>query len=111
MRSGNNRKTIFLAQPIRCIPQTLLLLLGVVVLAAVTKGYGIESKVIMDVVFIQMRGDHNLEPIAPHFLCQLNTDLMSQLRFHFAYLEALIAVPCDIVIVLTVLLFGQDHLL
>lgn len=65
----------------------------------------------MDVVFIQMRSDYNLEPIAPHLLCQLDTDLMCQLRFHFAYLEALITVPRDIVIVLAVLLLGQDHLL
>ena len=65
----------------------------------------------MDMIFIQMRSDYDLETIAPHLLCQLNADLMGHLWFHFAYLKALVAVPCDIVIVLAVLLLGQNHLL
>ena len=57
-----------------------------------------------------MSGDDDLKPVAPHLLCQLYADLMAPLRGDFSWLEALIAMPCDIFILLAVPLLGQDHL-
>ena len=66
---------------------------------------------IMQMVFVQVGGDNDLEPVAPHLLCQLHADLMAPLWGDLPRLEALIAVPGDIVILLAVPLLGQDHLL
>lgn len=44
MRMGNDGKLILPAKPIGSIPQALLLLLGIVVLATVPEGYGVKAK-------------------------------------------------------------------
>ena len=66
---------------------------------------------IVQMVFIQMSGDDNLESVAPQFLCGLYTDLMAKLRCDLARFEALIPMPGDIAIIFSKLLFGEDHLL
>ena len=65
----------------------------------------------MQVAFVQVCGDDNLKPVAPHLLCQLHADLVAPLRGNFSRFEALIAVPGDIVVLLAVPSFGQNHLL
>ena len=65
---------------------------------------------IMQMVFVQVGGDNDLEPVAPHLLCQLHTDLMAPLRGDFTRLETLIAMPCDILVLFAISLLGQDHL-
>ena len=64
----------------------------------------------MQVAFIQVGGDDDLKPVAPHLLCQLYADLMAPLRGDFSWLETLIAMPGDIVVLFAVPLLGQDHL-
>ena len=83
---------------------------GVVVLFAILERHGIETEMIMQVAFVQVAGDDNLEFISPHLLCQLHADLLAPFRGNFSRFEALIAVPGDIVVLLAVPLFGQDHL-
>ena len=53
-------------------------------------------------VFVQVGGDNDLEPVAPHLLCQLHTDLMAPLRGDFTRLETLIAMPCDILVLFAI---------
>ncbi len=65
---------------------------------------------VMQMAFVQVGGDDDLKPVAPHFMGQLHADLMAPLWGDFSRFEALIAVPCDIVILLAVPLLGQDHL-
>lgn len=56
-------------------------------------------------VFIKVGSDDDLILISPHFLCQLQADLVRLFGCDFAGLEALITVPCDISVFLAVLLF------
>ena len=58
-----------------------------------------------------MGGDDELKLLAPHLTSQLYTDLMAPLRGDFSRFEALVPMPGDVVVLLAVLLFGQDHLL
>ena len=66
---------------------------------------------IMQMPFVQMRSDDDLEPITPEVLRRLHADLMAELRCDLAGLEALIAMPGDVAIGLVKLLLGQNHLL
>ena len=50
--------------------------------------------------FVQVGGDDDLEPVAPHLSGQLHANLMAQFRGDFTRLETLIAMPCDIFILL-----------
>lgn len=45
---GNHGKLILPAKTVGSIPQALLFLLGIVVLAAVPEGYGVKGKMIVD---------------------------------------------------------------
>ena len=62
----------------------------------------------MQMAFIQMRGDDDLEPITPQVLRGLHADLMTQLRCDLAGLEALVAVPGNVSAGLVILLLGHD---
>ena len=62
-------------------------------------------------ILVQMGRDHDLKPVAPHLLCQLHADLMGDVWRDLSDFEALVSVPSDIIIVLPVLLLGQNHLL
>ena len=57
-----------------------------------------------------MGGDDDLKLLAPHLPCQLHADLMAPLRGDFSRLEALIAMPRNVLILFAVPLLGQDHL-
>ena len=65
---------------------------------------------VVQVAFVQMGGDDDLELPAPHLFRQFHADLMAPLRGDFAGFEALVAVPRDVLVLLAVPLFGQDHL-
>ncbi len=65
----------------------------------------------MQVAFVQVGGDDDLESVAPHFMGQLHADLVAPLRGNFSRFEALIAMPGDIVVLFAIPLFCQDHLL
>ena len=56
-------------------------------------------------VFIKVGSDDDLKAISPHFLCQLQSDLVRLFGCDFAGLEALVTVPGDISILFAVLLF------
>ena len=84
--------------------------LGVVVLSTILERHRIETEVVVQVPFVQVGGDDDLKPVAPHFPGQFHADLMAPLRGHLTGLETLIAVPCDIFILLAIPLLGQDHL-
>ena len=53
---------------------------------------------IMQMPFVQMRSDDDLEPITPEVIRRLHADLMAELRCDLAGLEALIAMPGDVAI-------------
>ena len=59
------------------VPQTPLLGLGIVVLSPIPKGNGIEAEVVVQVAFVQMGGDDDLELPAPHLFRQFHADLMA----------------------------------
>ena len=58
-----------------------------------------------------MGGDDDLEAVAPHLIGQFHADLVAPLRGDFSRPETLIAVPGDIVVLLAISLFRQNHLL
>ena len=64
----------------------------------------------MQMASVQMSRHHDLEPVSPHFLCECNADGVALIRRDLAGFEALIPVPRNIVVVLAVFLFRQDHL-
>ena len=64
----------------------------------------------VDMLLVEMGGDNDLKAIAPHFLCQLYANLVGKLRRDLLRLEALIPVPSDIAVGLSVALLGEDHL-
>lgn len=92
--------------PVGHLHHPLSLCLGVVVLPSIPEAYGIETEVIMQMVFIQMGGDDDLESVAPQLLGGLHTDSVAQLRCDLAWFEALISMPSDVAIVLSKLLLG-----
>ena len=106
----NDRQPVFPAQPVRDFHHSLSLGLGIVVLAAVPKRNGIKAEVTVDMFLVQMGSDENLKAAAPHLLCQLHADLVGKLRRDLLRLEALISVPGDIAVRLSVTLLGEDHL-
>ena len=65
---------------------------------------------VVQVAFVQVGGDDDLKPVAPHLLCQLYADLMAPLRGDLTGLEALIAMPRNVLILFAIPLLGQDHL-
>ena len=63
----------------------------------------------VDMLLVGWSGDDDLKR-SPHLLCQLHADLVSKLRRDLLRLEALVTVPSDIAVSLTVTLLGQNHL-
>lgn len=88
-----------------------MLSLGEVVLATVLEGYGVDTKMVMQMLLVQMGRNNDLKPVAPHLLCQHHAQCVTLLRRDLSGLEALIAVPCNVAVLLTIALLGQDHLL
>ena len=110
MRILNDGQPVFPAKAVRGFSQTLLLCFGIVVLAAVPKGHGIKAEMAVQMFFIQMGGDDDFKTVAPHLLCQLHANLVGKLRRDLLRLKALISMPSDIAVRLSVTLLGEDHL-
>ena len=102
----NDRQPVFPAKAIRGFSQTQLLYFGIVVLAAVPERHGVEAEVTVQMFLVQMGADDDLKAVAPHLLCQFHADLVGKLRCDLLRLEALIPMPSDIAICLTVTLLG-----
>lgn len=64
----------------------------------------------VDMLLVEVGGDDDLKAVTPHLLCQLHANLVGKLRHDLLRLEALVAVPSDIAVSLTVTLLGQNHL-
>ena len=47
---------------------------------------------VMNIVCVQVGGNHNLETVSPEFFCHLYSDLMGFLRCHLVSVETLHAV-------------------
>ena len=61
-------------------------------LSAGLKGYGINNKMIMDIVCIKVSGNNNFVTLAPHTPCGFHTDFVCFLRCNLTRLKALIPV-------------------
>ena len=61
---------------------------------------------IVQMFSVQMSCDNDLKPIPPHLPCQLHTQSVTLFRRDLSRLEALVAVPCNITVLLAVTLFG-----
>ena len=66
---------------------------------------------VMQMLLVQMGGNNNLKPIPPHLPCQFHPQSVALFRRNFSRLEALVAVPRNITVLLAVTLFGENHLL
>ena len=75
------------------------------------EGYGVDQKVVMQVLPVQMGGDQHLIVLAPQLPRQLQAELMALPGRHLAGKKALIGVIGRIAALLAELLFDRDHLL
>ena len=66
---------------------------------------------IMQMFLVQVGRDNDLESVTPHLPRQLHAKRMALFRRDLPRLEALVAVPGNVAVLLTVTLFCQDHLL
>ena len=106
----NDRQPVFPAKVAGGFSQMLLLCFGIVILAAVPKGHGIEAEMAVQMLLAQMGGDDDLKAVAPHLLRQLHADFVGKLRRDLLRLETLIPVPSDIAVRLAIALLGEYHL-
>ena len=89
----------------------MIIFFGAVVFDAVHKGYRIQHKMIVQMVFLIQMGRHqHLIPFAPKPLRQLHADLMRQLRRGLAGREGLIPMVGDHTVLLAETLFYCQHL-
>ena len=101
----DNRQAVFPADPVGYLTEFSLFCFGIVVFLSVKKGNRIEAKMIVQMVFVKVSGNDNLILIAPHFFCCLQADLVCLFGCNLIGFETLIAVPSNISVFLTVLLF------
>ena len=80
------------------------------VVPAVRKGNGVDNKVVVPTLGIEVGGDNHLESAAPHPLRQLHAYLVCLLWRDLARLEALEAVVADNLARVVPLFFGNHHL-
>ena len=66
---------------------------------------------VMQMSFVKVCGNDYLVLAVPHFPCQFQSDFMALFGRYLIWLEALLAVPCDIPACLLVLFLCQNHLL
>ena len=67
------------------------------------------DEVIMYVVMVQMRRDHDLKMIAPHFLCELHADLVRDLWCNLAGHKTLDAVVSADAVIFSERFLRCDH--
>gem|GEM_PF-5166185 len=61
-------------------------------------------------LLVEVGSDDDFKAVAPHFLCQFYANLVGKLWRDLIRLEALIPVPSNIAVGLSVALLGQNHL-
>ena len=66
---------------------------------------------VMQMSFVKVGGNDYLVLAASHLPCQFQSDFMALFGRYLVWLEALVAVPCDIPACLLVLFLCQNHLL
>ena len=59
---------------------------------AVRKGYGVDCKVVVQVIPVQVGGNDHLEPVSPEFTRKLHSDLVGLFRRHLSGCEGLVGV-------------------
>ena len=78
-------------------------------LPAGLKGYGVDHKMIVQGIRIQMGGDYDLVFLAPHLLCSLHANGMGLLRCDLTWLKALESMVSHIPTRLPKLPLGCHH--
>ena len=88
----------------------MVVLSGAVIFDAVRKGYGVDDKVIVQMIFfVEVGGDDHLIAVAPKPRRQLYADLMCQFRRGLAGGKGLIAVIGHRAVLLAEPLFHRQH--
>ena len=80
LRGRNYGETVFLAEPVADLTHIIVDFLVALVCVMIHKVHGIENQVIMNMVFINMGGQHILILTTEDFIRKLLADLMSKLR-------------------------------
>ena len=80
LRGRNYGETVFLAEPVTCLAHIIVDFLVTLVCVMIHKVHGIENQVIMNMVFINMGGQHILILTTEDFIRKLFADLMGKLR-------------------------------
>ena len=106
----DHRQSVFPAKLVGNRLHLVIVFLGAVVLDAVRKGYGVDDKVIVQMIFfVKVGGDNRLIAVAPKPGRQLYADLMRQFRRGLAGSEGLIAVIGHRTVLLAEPLFYRQH--
>ena len=80
LRGRNYGETVFFAEPVTCLAHIIVDFLVTLVCVMIHKVHGIENQVIMNMVFINMGGQHILILPGEDFIRKLLADLMGKLR-------------------------------
>ena len=107
----NDGQAVFPAQPVGFPLHGKVVLFAAVILDPVNERYGVDNKVVVQVMgFVQMGGHQHLVFFTPQFFRQGKADLMGQLRRSLAGGKALIAVVGHSPVLLSKPLFHRHHL-
>ena len=89
----NNRQATSLANAIRYIPQSFLFRFGIVVFLPVAEADGVEEKMIVKVILVEVGRYNDLIILAPQGLCGFAAYGMTLFSGDFSRLEILVSVP------------------
>ena len=110
LRMRDHRQTVFPAKLVGNRLHLVIVLSGTVIFDAVCKGYGVDDKVIVQMIFfVKVGGDDHLIAVAPELGRQFHTDLMCQFGCGLAGGKGLIAVIGYRAVLLTEPLFYCQH--
>ena len=104
-----HRLSILLANNIRDFPQAVVVRNMVFKLPASAERHGVHDDVIVDIVCVQVGGDHDLIVIAPHPSDSFHADGVCLLRCHLTGLKALVSVISHIAAQLSIAALGVHH--
>ena len=97
----NDRQRVLAAKLVGILTQQFQIRLVVVIMLAIGEGNGIQDKMIMQAIGVEVCGDNHLKAVAPHFLRQLHADFVRLFRRDLALAETLKAVIAnDVALVL-----------
>ena len=95
LRLLDDGEPVLPADPVRRVLQLRIPVRAHVEALAVAEGNAVDNKMIVEMIGIQMRGDDDLEPVAPQLLRKLDADCVGFLRRRLSFREALIGVQGD----------------